>query len=388
VRVKQFSGPLAEELVVQCRPDPGSPDTVSQVETIYRALVDQLARHRATFREVTSENLFLRDIGAELPRVLDARARIMAEAGQVGLAPMPAFIGQAPAEEGEHVGLTAWAVIPHRTQSAAVRDLRAQVACACDGCAQSGARLLQLGDQQTLESSNLYGSGSDAYEQTWNAFVAAEQLLQQCGMSFKDVSRTWIYLRDIDRDYDALNRARREFFRRRGIELRPASTGVQGAPFAAGHDIALRVRVVRSDPPPAIARMSTPSLNEAWSYGADFSRGLRLTEANKVALHVSGTASLDETGRSVHQGDLSAQIDRMLDNLELLLQRQGASFRDVVSAVTYLKRPGDAAVVRSRFQQRGFGDFPCPLVDAPLCRPELLCEAELVAVLPLANAGV
>ena len=206
-------------------------------------------------------------------------------------------------------------------------------------------------------------------------------------MSFRDVVRTWIHLRDIDRDYDALNKARREFFRRCGIERRPASTGVQGIPFPDAHDFSMSLHAVKSPRPLDVTPMSTPSLNEAWSYGADFSRGLRIAEANKVTLYVSGTASIDEAGRTVHVGDFEAQVDRMLHNIASLLARQGATFENLVSGVTYLKNPSDAPVLRSMFRQRGFDGFPCALVEAPLCRPELLCEAEAVAILPAATAG-
>jgi len=53
----------------------------------------------------------------------------------------------------------------------------------------------------------------------------------------------------------------------------------------------------------------------------------------------------------------------------------------VISGVTYLKNSGDAPVLRSLRQQRGFDSFPCAVVEAALCRPELLCEAEAVAML-------
>jgi enamine deaminase RidA (YjgF/YER057c/UK114 family) len=112
--------------------------------------------------------------------------------------------------------------------------------------------------------------------------------------------------------------------------------------------------------------MSTPSLNEAWSYGADFSRGLRVVEANKITLHVSGTASIDEAGRTVHVGGFAAQAERMLDNIESLLARQGASFASLVSGVTYLKRPGDAPVLHALYRRRGFAGFPCAIVR-PTC---------------------
>jgi enamine deaminase RidA (YjgF/YER057c/UK114 family) len=218
-------------------------------------------------------------------------------------------------------------------------------------------------------------------------FCTAERLLDQCGMRFCDVVRTWIHLRDINRDYDALNTARREFFRHRGIERRPASTGVQGIPFPDAHDFSMTLHAVQSPQPLDVSLMSTPSLNEAWSYGVDFSRGLRLAEANKVALYISGTASIDEAGQTVHVGNFAAQVDRTLHNIASLLAQQGATFENVFSGVMYLKNPSDAPVLQAMCRERGFDGFPCALVDAPLCRPELLCEAEAVALLPLPTLG-
>ena len=128
--------------------------------------------------------------------------------------------------------------------------------------------------------------------------------------------------------------------------------------------------------------MSTPRLNEAPTYGSDFSRGIRVAETNKVALYVSGTASIDEAGDTAHVNDLDAQVERMLLNVATLLEAQGATFGDVVSAVTYLKHAEDAQRLREKLHEAGFEGFPNVLVEAPVCRPELLCETELLAVLP------
>jgi enamine deaminase RidA (YjgF/YER057c/UK114 family) len=217
-------------------------------------------------------------------------------------------------------------------------------------------------------------------------FREAERLLEQCGMGFGDVVRTWIHLRDIERDYDALNQARRAFFAARAVEPRPASTGVQGAPASDAHDFCMSLWAVRSSRPLDRRCMSTPTLAEAWSYGADFSRGLRVVEANRVTLHVSGTASIDEAGRTVHVGDLDGQVDRMLHNVATLLAEQGAGFEHVLSGVAYLKDAGAAAALRAGCRARGFDGFPCAVVEAPLCRPELLCEVEAVVALPLGTA--
>ena len=133
--------------------------------------------------------------------------------------------------------------------------------------------------------------------------------------------------------------------------------------------------------------MTSPTLNEAAQYGADFVRGMKIVEANKVALHVSGTASIDELGSTAHVGDFEAQADRMLVNIAALLDGQGAGFRDIVSAITYLKHPADAARLRARLRQAGFEGFPHTLVAAQICRPDLLCETEALAVLPRAAAA-
>jgi enamine deaminase RidA (YjgF/YER057c/UK114 family) len=77
----------------------------------------------------------------------------------------------------------------------------------------------------------------------------------------------------------------------------------------------------------------------------------------------------------------------MLHNLASLLAEQGATFRDVVSAVTYLKHPGDAPVLHALCRERGFDGFPWTVVEAPLCRPALLCETEAIAALPLTTPG-
>jgi enamine deaminase RidA (YjgF/YER057c/UK114 family) len=99
------------------------------------------------------------------------------------------------------------------------------------------------------------------------------------------------------------------------------------------------VYAVQAVCPPVRTVMTAPTLSEAMSYAADFVRGMRMLEANKIALHVSGTASIDEAGKTAHPGDFEAQADRMLVNVAAPREGQGATFDDVVSAVTYLKHP-------------------------------------------------
>lgn len=379
IALRSYPGPAADEVAILCRPAAGAGNAAGQAEAAYRGLAETLADQNSSFGDLVSETLFVRDIARELPAILAVRGRILDEFGQTAAAPRPGFIEQAPVDGA--LELAAAAVIPRSRDASSVRDIEPDIACGCEGCSRSGARRTQLGDQITIQTANLYGAGADAYEQSREMFHVAERLLQKCGMGFQHVVRTWIQLRDIDRDYDALNRARREFFQRSGVQLRPASTGVQGGPFPDEHVCSLSLQAVSSPAPPHVAGMSTRSLNEAWSYGADFSRGLRVVEANKIALHVSGTASIDDAGRTVHPGDFEAQAERMLVNIEGLLAGQGATVGDILSAVTYVKRREDGVPLRAILRRRGFDGFPCALVEAPLCRPELLCETEALAVL-------
>jgi enamine deaminase RidA (YjgF/YER057c/UK114 family) len=186
----------------------------------------------------------------------------------------------------------------------------------------------------------------------------------------------------MERDYAAFNCARREFFKRTGIELRPASTGINGGPFPSEHNFCLGFHAIQSPGKLETSIMTTPTLNEAWEYGSDFSRGMKVVDANKTTLYISGTASVDEKGDTVHVDDFERQVDRMLLNISELLEGANASWDDVVSAITYLKTRDDAPRFLETVRSRGLDRFPHALVEAWVCRPDLLCEMEAIALLP------
>ena len=57
----------------------------------------------------------------------------------------------------------------------------------------------------------------------------------------------------------------------------------------------------------------------------------------------------------------------------------------MVYAITYLKHPEDSHRLEEIFHEAGYEGFPNVIVAAEVCRPELLCETELVAVLSAAR---
>jgi enamine deaminase RidA (YjgF/YER057c/UK114 family) len=371
--LRWVSGPEADELYFLCRPESGTTDVAAQAEAVYRDMLELLAAEGASLATLASETLFVSDNRRDREVILDTRRQVLEEAEPGPCRPATAVIGHPPLSNGASFELSALAVIPHRRQSRSATDVWSTPVCDCEACSRLPARLVRVGEQTHAHAGNIYGSGENAFDQTYAMFCSGEELLREAGMSFHEVVRTWIYLRDMDRDYA----------RSRGIELMPASTAVGGEPSAEAHDVSMRLYAVKSPEPLNVEVMSTPTLNEAWMYGSDFSRGLKTEDANKITLHVSGTASIDEAGRTVHVGDFEAQAERMLVNISSLLEAHGASFRDLVSAVAYLKNAGDAPLLRAIFHEHGFEGFPYTLVEAPICRPDLLCETEAVAVLPL-----
>jgi enamine deaminase RidA (YjgF/YER057c/UK114 family) len=381
ILLRRVEGPAARELFFHCQPPAATADAYRQAEATYRAMIAVLESEGGGFGSVVAETVFLRNLRASVESVREARRRVLAAFGGATHRPATIEIEQPPLNERACLEVSVQAVLPNESP-VRFEPIEAGPACGCAECARAHGLRIRVAEETRFHAAGLCGPGESAYEQTLGMFGLAEHLLHQAGMEFRDVVRTWIHLRDIDRDYADHNRARRAFFRARGIDPVPASTAIGGGPVPEAHNLCLGVYAVKAGGPLVRTVMTSPTLNEAVQYGADFVRGMRVVETNKVALHVSGTASIDEHGRTAHPGDFEAQADRMLVNIAALLEGQGADFGDVVSAITYLKHPAAAGRLREKLHETGFVGFPHALVAAPICRPDLLCETEALAVVP------
>jgi 2-iminobutanoate/2-iminopropanoate deaminase len=127
-------------------------------------------------------------------------------------------------------------------------------------------------------------------------------------------------------------------------------------------------------------------LNEAYDYKSSFSRGLRIDLNGLRILLISGTASIDETGKTVHVGDFRAQLRRTYYNITGLLESEGATWKDIVRTTCYLRdidRDYDAFNdERTKFfKEQGLDPLPASTgIQAHLCRPDLLIEIEAIAM--------
>ncbi|HUM05132.1 MAG TPA: Rid family hydrolase [Terriglobales bacterium] len=127
-------------------------------------------------------------------------------------------------------------------------------------------------------------------------------------------------------------------------------------------------------------------LNEAYDYGSAFSRGMRIDLKGLTILLISGTASIDDQGNTVHVGDLRAQLRRTFDNITGLLASEGATWHDIVRTTCYLRdiERDYKAFNEERaafYKEQGLNPLPASTgIQAILCRPDLLVEIEAIAM--------
>jgi len=131
-------------------------------------------------------------------------------------------------------------------------------------------------------------------------------------------------------------------------------------------------------------------LNEAYDYETPvpFTRGMRVELPGYSLILISGTASVDEQGRSIHVGDIKAQSWRTFENIEALLASEGADWHDVVRTTCYLRdmsrdyEPFNE-VRHAFYLGRDLEPFPASTgIQVTLCREDLLVEIEAMAIVP------
>jgi enamine deaminase RidA (YjgF/YER057c/UK114 family) len=135
--------------------------------------------------------------------------------------------------------------------------------------------------------------------------------------------------------------------------------------------------------------IAAPSvLNEAYDYArpSSFARALTFDIGDTTVLLISGTASVDENGETVHVGDFRAQCWRTYRNITTLLESADMNWHDIVRTTCYLRDIErdyrDFNEVRTAFfGWVGLEPLPASTgIQARLCREDLLVEIEAIAV--------
>ncbi len=119
-----------------------------------------------------------------------------------------------------------------------------------------------------------------------------------------------------------------------------------------------------------------------WQEAFGFNHGHEVTGAERT-LYLAGQVSLDDDGQLVHEGDMAAQINKSIDNIEAVLNAADMTLANVVRLNIYTTDVDDLlanAAVLGRLAEAGCRYTSTLLGVARLAFPELLVELEATAV--------
>lgn len=248
---------------------------------------------------------------------------------------------------------------------------------------KGGMSRWKKGEWELIAHASLAMGKADSFLETDRILQQYEASLNADGMTMEgNCVRTWFFCKDIDHHYSGLVKARREFFS--GCGMLPhthyiASTGIGGVPLAENSIVSMDAWAMKG-------RFSQQylygrsHLSATSDYGVTFERGVKIGTADVETVLISGTASIDNTGKILHEGDVEAQTLRMLENVEVLLKEGGCGWKEVKVILVYFRCPEHAGKVEEMLGNR-FGDIPYIILHAPVCRPGWLVEMECLACL-------
>ncbi len=222
---------------------------------------------------------------------------------------------------------------------------------------------------------------------TYNLLKSTETNLKAYGGSLiSNCVRTWLFVQNIDVNYKEVVAGRNALFNECGLTRDTrfiASTGIGGHHRDRSVIVQMDSYSVLGLQEGQMRMVNAPDfLNPTYEYGVAFERATSIDYGDRRHLFVSGTASIDNKGEVVWEGDVQRQTGRMLTNVEALLKAADCRWNDVGQMLVYLRDPADSIVVGEIFANR-FPETPYVILWAPVCRPAWLVEMECIAMKPI-----
>jgi len=225
----------------------------------------------------------------------------------------------------------------------------------------------------------------DAHAQTHGIFEKYGAFLKKHGLTLADnVLRTWFFVQNVDTNYAGLVKARNEVFDEQGLIPSThyiASTGIEGGYIDASTKAMMDAYAISGILPEQITYLHAPEhLSPTHLYGVAFERATAISYKDRKHILISGTASIDAMGETLHRGDINRQLERTLINIDALLMQAGAALEDMQVCIIYLRDPNDHGIVAKMMNQR-YPDLPYEIVTASVCRTGWLIEIEGLAAI-------
>lgn len=243
-------------------------------------------------------------------------------------------------------------------------------------------RLLVEGIQDPLIASGFSQTVAAEYNKV-------DRILSRTGFDPSNLVRTWHYIHPINEHYVAFNKERKAYFQRSNIgyatqpECVPASTCIEGKCRKTGYST-MNLYYIKKLDNVRIKRVYSSDQKEAdstsYQYGPTFSRALYVAQAGLKELQISGTASIDQDGKTQYIDNPFRQIERTLLLIKGLLMQADMVFNDICYATCIFKNPSDYSTFREVMRKLGLPDFPHIAIKGNICRDDLLFEMDAVAI--------
>lgn len=222
------------------------------------------------------------------------------------------------------------------------------------------------------------------YHQTLIAFNQHNDLIDKNQMSIRDhCVRTWIYSRDVDKDYMDIVKARNNIFESFGLTKKGhyiASTGIEGRNLYPKSCVKIEFLSYKQAHPEQIKYLQALNyLNNTVEYGVAFERGTAIRYQDKQHIFISGTASIDRKGDCIYRNNVLKQAERLFLNIKQLLKDGDAELKDIAQMIVYLRNISDYKII-NEYLDIHFPTIPRVIVQGRVCRPEWLIEVECFAV--------
>ncbi len=221
-------------------------------------------------------------------------------------------------------------------------------------------------------------------EQTRSIFSQIASFCRHRSISFWNIVRTWLYIRDMDLNYTDMSNTRAEVFRQWGTDENsgfPASTGIGGGTANPKTLVSLDAVILDGIKKEQIQKMEAPThMSPTTAYGVTFERGLKVDYGDRSHMYISGTASIDSMGNVLYPGDLIGQTRRTLENIRTLLNESDGRMDDIVYLIVYFRNVDGVKQVNSYLKANLPSHIPYVLLKGTVCRPEWLIEIEGMAI--------
>lgn len=254
---------------------------------------------------------------------------------------------------------------------------------------QGNRTVISRKNYQHYFHSQLNSKANGSFQQTENIFTDYINSLAELEPTLTDdCIRTWLFVQNVDLNYDGMVKARKEIFgnyRLNADNHYIASTGIEGKFTSPETVVLMDAYAVEGLLPQQIRYLKGSShLNPTYEYGVTFERGTQIKYADREHVFISGTASIDNKGNILYPQHIEQQTIRTLENISTLLEEAQTSMEDISQMIVYLRDSADFNTVQTILEQR-HPHTPKVIVLAPVCRPGWLIEIECSAIKATSN---